>query len=829
MKSWLRIMLVGLCVGAVVGLLFPSLSAATVDVGRVSTASWMGDLAGHLRFRKLSDIAIPGSHDSTTYSLPAGAPWTPYGTTQYDDLTQQLNAGVREFDVRVGWGYDISNGWGYYAHHGILYSTWLKLPSILTSIDQWALVPGHEQEIILLNLSIAQNPQIGNGVNGVVTTAPFPSQDCQNFAGTLGGSLVTPSELQAHFGTTDPGQVTLGQLWSLPDPSHAARVIMNNNQCMDAADPSAGQWSTYSSGYYADQCTAGGTPSPGDQSSGITKMVLGAVHRRATEGNTSEPIPWGPAKAGGLYELDIQGTPEADCLVPPLNMIPDERTVFAALYHQWLTDPATQHNLNLVVSDFVGATYIVKDLIAMDATYSVDAAAFTRLGPERVVVEQDQPLHSFNALLTYQGTPVSHAAVTFQVSPDQGRNGPNVNGSGTATVQSDVNGVAKLGGLTAGHTPGTWQLAASMAGVSSKATWTLVVVPSSRYTLKPDAHNPTTVAVDSTTSGGFAVEAVNHDGDPVPHAGSVTFYAGAAGGTFADGAKTDTVPTGGDGIARSLRFRAGTRAGGLSIAVTSPGAPYQSLPLTVTPGDAAGFVATQGDGQSTPINTKFLVALKGHWVDRYANVVIDPPPADRVLTLSPGDGTWSNGNHSSVKITPDANGTITAPNLTVGKAVLDGPDTAHSLIIKVGAATGWTLQVTPGPAAKVTPTSGGRQLTAAGKPFAQALAVKVTDAGDNPVPGAPVTFKLTNAAAASFAPVNLSLAAAATGDQAPEQQADPPRNAVTVLTNDQGIATSPVLTAGPKAGPIQVIASAGAPSAEQAVFHLEVVSDHHAS
>ncbi len=898
MKSWLRIMLVGLCVAVVVGPLLSTadatttprkkatatphkkptphkkatatphkkakphkkaaatphrkakphkkaaarpLTKATVGAGGVSLGSWMGDLAPRLRSRKLSEIVIPGSHDSTTYSVDHPSVDVPFAQTQDHDLTDQLNDGIRQFDIRVEYTWNEGNCVrggcvrNYYAHHGggflDVSSSYLTLSSILTSVEQWALVPGHEHEIILLNLSITQNG------------AAFPAQDCQNFGAALGGSLVTPSELQANFGTPDPGQVTLGQLWSLPDPKGAARVIMNNDQCMDAADPSAGQWSTYSSGYYADQCTADGDPNVGtngNQHWGTKRMDLGAVHLRATAAGPAEPYAWGAAANGGLYELDIQGTPEADCLVTPASMLSGEQEVLAALYSQWQTDAATQRNLNIVEADFVEDTDLVTDAIAMDESLPGVPDAVTRLGAERVVVTEGyggtvQP-SAFAALASYQGEGTPGAAVWYKISPATGV-GFGDQGSAIIQVAADDQGDVNPGeDLGLSDAPGTWTVTASLAGSPSIASWTVVVVPATGLHLKavpcdsyPTCNSPTVQVTntydaeqDPLPEESFTVAAVDKNGAALTGV-PVTFDAGSA-GTFAGGSNSVTVNT--EDILFKKRaaapvFTAGTRAGTFPISVTSPQADNTlTLPVTITPDAPTSFVVTQGDGQATPINTTFPIALKGHWVDQYGNVVTDPPPADRVLTLSPYDGTWPNGSHTSAEATLDADGTITAPDLTAGKAVLDGPDAAHSLIVKVGGASGWTLHVMPGPPAEVTFASGQGQHAAAGKPFAQALAAKVIDAGGNPIPGYPVTFKVTSGEAA-FAPVNLRLAALVAGKPALLHRADPPRDTVTVLTGGQGVATAPVLTAGPKAGPIEVTASAGvAPAVKQAVFSL---------
>lgn len=342
----------------------------TVEMNAPSTtkpATWMHDLAPQIQNRRLSDIVIPGSHDSTTYSLHPEDP-TGLSITQSEDLTAQLNDGIRDFDVRVEY-----RGENYYAHHGTVGSAFdivspsLSLSDIFGEIGQWALSPGHQQEVILLDLSI-------DGVD----EATFPRAYCLEFGQLLGDALVTPRELEAANLPTDPGQVKLGQLWSLPDSKGAARVILDNTECMDAAAAGAGQWSPNppfgqgpTTSYYANQTTADGdagtivSPTP-DEVTGIKKLVLAAVKSRATDGNGSVPTAIGPPMQGGLYTLFIQGSPTNDALIPPQGMIPDEKEVLAALYRQWGNDPSTHANLNIVSGDFVQETDLVKDVLAMD-------------------------------------------------------------------------------------------------------------------------------------------------------------------------------------------------------------------------------------------------------------------------------------------------------------------------------------------------------------------------------------------------------------------------------------------------------------------------------
>jgi hypothetical protein len=328
----------------------------------------MHDLASHLSNRKLRNIVIPGSHDTGTYSLNSS---DNDSITQSEDLIDQLNDGAREFDIRVA-----ANN--YYVYHAGAVSPWLRLNRVFKDISEWATnKPGsagagpepRDHEIIMLNLSVDGN---------------VPTAACQWFGQQLGDALVTPTMLQAYFGTTDPGQVTLGQLWSLPDSKGAARVIMDNSQCLDAADPSAGHWNPdppFGKGngqsYYANQCSANGLddqpPQAPTQGVGVWRPVSSAVKSRSTDGNgAGPPTPFGPSRVRGLYTLFIQGTPDdlSDvCNIAPEKMIPDEENVLSKLVAQWRKDPKTKANLNVISGDFLQETDLVDDVIAMDESW----------------------------------------------------------------------------------------------------------------------------------------------------------------------------------------------------------------------------------------------------------------------------------------------------------------------------------------------------------------------------------------------------------------------------------------------------------------------------
>jgi hypothetical protein len=227
---WLRIMLVALGVGAVVGPLHAAADTAaphgkaaagphrqaTAKPPKQPTATqaacredlgatgptWMKTLDPCIRNRRLSDILIPGSHDSVTYGF-WGTFFEP-AATQFDDFASQLNAGVRVFDIRVK--YDLSGLQppGFYGNHSFVITN-IPLSQIFTDLATWARAPGHEQEIIMFSLAIDQSG-----------TQFFPTDECKVLAFLMQSNLVSPDVLRGLFGTADPGELTLDQLWSVP-------------------------------------------------------------------------------------------------------------------------------------------------------------------------------------------------------------------------------------------------------------------------------------------------------------------------------------------------------------------------------------------------------------------------------------------------------------------------------------------------------------------------------------------------------------------------------------------------------------------------------------
>ncbi|GFR68267.1 PI-PLC X domain-containing protein 2 [Elysia marginata] len=131
-----------------------------------STADWMANLPQSLQQLPLSKIAIPGSHDTGAYNLDVNGPvasdapsfvkyvsWLPgvkriaanWGNTQNLDLKQQLEAGIRYFDLRVAVNPQDKN---LYLVH-TLYGP--KVEDLLSTVDTF--LNEHTGEIILLDFN----------------------------------------------------------------------------------------------------------------------------------------------------------------------------------------------------------------------------------------------------------------------------------------------------------------------------------------------------------------------------------------------------------------------------------------------------------------------------------------------------------------------------------------------------------------------------------------------------------------------------------------------------------------------------------------------------
>ena len=203
--------------------------------------------------------------------------------------------------------------------------------------------------------------------------------------------------------------------------------------------------------------------------------------------------------------------------------------------------------------------------------------------------------------------------------------------------------------------------------------------------------------------------------------------------------------------------------GAVLVAVKAPGGVAGS-PATIT--------ATGGTPQSATVSTAFGASLQATVKDSFSN-----PVSGAVVTFtaptSGATGTFAGGVNTA---TTNASGVATSAIFTAN-GTSGGP---YNVVASATGATSanFALTNTSAAAAKVAVTSGSGQSAAINTAFGAALVATVTDAGNNPVSGAVVTFTApSTGASGTFA-----------------------GGVKTATTNASGVATSAIFTANSVAG-----------------------------
>ena len=402
------------------------------------------------------------------------------------------------------------------------------------------------------------------------------------------------------------------------------------------------------------------------------------------------------------------------------------------------------------------------------------------------------------------GNPVANASVSFVASTVTG--GANGNfattpASSSATATTNNLGIATAPTMTAQTNIGTFSVAATVVGSGVNAAV---------FSESVTSGVPSTVALASGgVQGQSALEGAafpislqvlvtDAGGHPVGNV-PVVFLAPASGASAVFGTQTNTttVNTSNAGLASAAVTAGGIAGGPYSVTATaaSVATPY-TFTLTNLAGPAAKIVIQSGNNQSVAINGTF--------------------PSMSVLVEDSGNNPVANGTAVTFAISPcpgtGASGTFTgkgcsdSETTTAGLATTSVALVANSLpgAFTVTATSGsvspaaFTLTNLAGTPSSMTIVAGDPQAVTINKPFAVALQVKVVDAGGNAVAGVPVTFTVpSSGATAVFAGSNV------------------------VLTDANGLGTSPVLTANGTGGTYLVTASTTFGSV---TFHLTNLS-----
>jgi hypothetical protein len=290
------------------------------------------------------------------------------------------------------------------------------------------------------------------------------------------------------------------------------------------------------------------------------------------------------------------------------------------------------------------------------------------------------------------------------------------------------------------------------------------------------AGTPQTTTLDTAFAGGLQVALSNSDGCAVTGAAgvAVTFSAptGGASGRFStSNSNTATVGADASGTVAAPTFTANGTAGSYTVTASSA---YGSVSFALTNTDAGlptRLTAIPLKHRSTGVGSRFPQPLQVRVLDAGGN-----PVAGVVVTFALGSGTAGRcgagttasanfaGGGTQATTSTGASGIATSPALTATSAAgsftatasissgSGGDGVAAAESASNGGATGvapvgFSLVNVAGKPAKIAPGVGSTQSTPTGSAFPIRLAVTVTDADKNRVPGALVTFSAPAAGA----------------------------------------------------------------------------------
>jgi hypothetical protein len=167
-------------------------------------ATWMTDNARVLGDQPLAKLVMPGSHDSAMYDYPQiWNPWTYGNGTQSLNITGQLMAGIRYFDLRV-----MKDGSDkqFKTYHGGLWGP--SLDTVMKAISEF-LAPN--KELIIVKLShFNPGSDCPSGAQPIVTKKDF-EQLCTSLYSGLGKWLYDSKPADRRFGQVTLSQFTVGK------------------------------------------------------------------------------------------------------------------------------------------------------------------------------------------------------------------------------------------------------------------------------------------------------------------------------------------------------------------------------------------------------------------------------------------------------------------------------------------------------------------------------------------------------------------------------------------------------------------------------------------
>jgi protocatechuate 3,4-dioxygenase beta subunit len=392
-------------------------------------------------------------------------------------------------------------------------------------------------------------------------------------------------------------------------------------------------------------------------------------------------------------------------------------------------------------------------------------------------------------------TGLAGAVVTF-TAPASGATGTfAASGSNISTVGTNAAGMASASLFTAGDTPGNYSIvaASSYGSVSFSLANTAAGVPLTISASSPAAQ---TATAGSRYGQPLQVTVLDANGNPVRGA-SVTFALGSggtsgaviAGASFDGGGAQAVALTDASGVATSPRFTANDVAGGFRATASTAGIAEPASfsldnlakrPATITTVGRARLAATIATRYRHPLQVK---VRDGNGVPLRGATVTFTLGAASSSAAAAGAGASFVGGATQATATTDSSGLAVSPRFMANSAA--GAFAATASVAAAARPVSFSLRNLAGAPATVASGVASSQSATVGDLFPVRLAVTVTDAHANPVPGAMVIFSAPNRGPSGrFASRSRRVRS----------------RTVTVKTDRSGIAVAPAFTANARAG-----------------------------
>ena len=334
----------------------------------------------------------------------------------------------------------------------------------------------------------------------------------------------------------------------------------------------------------------------------------------------------------------------------------------------------------------------------------------------------------------------------------------------SATVITDGLGNASVS-VEANTIAGTYSLSGT-SGSATPGSFSLTNSPDAPASITPLSGTPQTTIVNTAFANPLEVQVKDQYGNPVSNS-TITFSVPTTGasGQFSNATAT-TNPNGVASVNLTANLIAGSFTSSSSVAGVA--APAQ-FALTNAPGAPASLTALSNTNQSTMVNTAYPEELRAIVRDAFGNPLSNAPVTFTFPTRG-ASGQFANG--ATITLQSDSSGIVALP---LSANTISG---TYSAIARVnGSDLSFNLTNNPGAPAFINAIGGDGQTTLVTRAFRRSLQVRVTDVFGNLLSGIPLNFSPpTTGASGQFSGSSI------------------------VITNPNGIATAPELTANAIAG-----------------------------